>query len=278
MLNSQDKDFEVIHLPSISHSISRTTSESNQDSIQILRFKDQEAFDRTLESVKAMNDTEKKEFFNEIGFEGAYLILNNAEEALDEAFDLAETVDSITGVDIINDCVAKYNGVLVFNELDSCDVTPSLPFFGEQAEFLGNKEGFIMIGDELVAPSTQSVSPAYNGSFIRYSAEVKVKNGKYTSFFRLGRIGVNMAFQLETYRKILCFKKHDKKCCYDGELYIYSNGKSEKAQIHNGKGNWKLYSPASNYSPRVNMNLKNFSSTRNSNNKVTKSVSNILVK
>lgn len=58
-----------------------------------------------------------------------------------------------------------------------------------------------------------------------------------------------MAFELETYRRIVGFKKSDKKCCYDGDLEIWSNGKAEKARIHNGKGAWKLYSLASVYSP-----------------------------
>ena len=135
-----------------------------------------------------------------------------------------------------------------------------------------------MIGEKVIAPKAAAPGPVYNGGFIKYGAEVKVKNGKYTSYFRLGRIGVNMGFQLETYRRIVGFKKSDKNCCYDGDLEIYSNGKSEKARIHNGRGNWKLYSLASAYTPRVNMKMTNFSSTRNSNNKVSKTITNILVK
>lgn len=275
---SHEKDYEVVYVGDLSNSVSRSSAESAQPSEQILKFKDQAAYDRTLASVKAMDESAKLEFFNKIGFDGAYTLLNKADEELDKAFDIAETTDSISGVAIIRECVEKYNGILMFSETDPSDVTPSLPFVDENAELLGNKNGYVMVGDDLLAPKAAAPGPVYNGSFIKYGAEVKVKNGKYTSYFRLGRIGVNMAFQLETYRRILGIKKSDKNCCYDGDLEIYSNGKSEKARIHNGKGDWKLYSLASAYTPRVNMKMTNFSSTRNSNNKVSKTITNILVK
>lgn len=270
---STTSDFEVITLSD--SPVTRSTEENSAK--QILKFKDQTAFDRTLAKVKEMNDSEKRVFFNEIGFDGAYMLLNKADEELDYAFDLAETVDSISGVKIIRDCVAKYDGILKFSDTDLSDVTPCLPFSDEKAELLGNSKGEIMIGNQLVAPQA-APGPVYNGSFITYKAEVKVKNGKYTSYFRLGRIGQNMAFELETYRRIIGIKKSDKKCCYDGDLEIWSNGKSEKARIHNGKGAWKLYSLASAYTPRVNIKMTDFSSTRNSNNKVSKTITNILVK
>ncbi len=274
----QEKDYEVVYVGEFSSSVSRSSAESAQPSEQILKFKDQAAYDRTLASVKAMDESVKLEFFNKIGFDGVYMLLNRADEELDKAFDLAETTDSISGVAIIRKCVEKYNGILAFSETDTSDVTPSLPFVDENAELLGNKNGYVMVGDNLIAPKAAAPGPVYNGSFIKYGAEVKVKNGKYNSYFRLGRIGVNMAFQLETYRRILGIKKSDKNCCYDGNLEIYSNGKSEKARIHNGRGDWKLYSLASVYSPRINMKMTNFSSTRNSNNKVSKTITNILVK
>ena len=274
-VGSQHRDFEVVTIEENTPN-SRSASENSNTHEVVLKFKDQEAYERTLSSVKAMDDASKQKFFKEIGFEGAYMLINKADEELDAAFDLAETVDSISGVKIIRDCVEKYVNVLNFNENDPSDVTPSLSFVDEDAELLGNKKGYVMMANELVAPKA-APGPVYNGSFIKYKAEVTVKNGKYKSYFRLGRIGQNMAFELETYRRIVGFKKSDKKCCYDGDLEIWSNGKAEKARIHNGKGAWKLYSLASVYSPRVNMKMTNFSSTRNSNNKVSKTINAILV-
>lgn len=273
----QTSDFEVVNF-NIQKATTRSGNGAGTEADKILKFKDETAYAKTLASVKAMNDAEKVAFFNKIGFDGAYMLLNTADEELDKAFDLAETTDSISGVAIIRECVEKYNGILMFSDTDLSDVTPSLPFVDENAELLGNKNGYVMVGDNLIAPKAAAPGPVYNGSFIKYGAEVKVKNGNYTSYFRLGRIGVNMAFQLETYRRILGIKKSDKNCCYDGDLEIYSNGKSEKAIIHNGKGDWKLYSLASAYTPRVNMKMTNFSSTRNNNNKVSKTITNILVK
>ena len=195
---SENSDFEVITLSD--SPVTRSTGEYSAK--QILKFKDQAAFDRTLAKVKEMDDSSKRAFFNEIGFDGAYMLLDKADEELDHAFDLAEATDSITGVKIIRDCVAKYDGILKFSETDLSDVTPSLPFADDKAELLGNKDGNVMIGDKLVAPQA-APGPVYNGGFIKYKAEVKVKNGHYTSYFRLGRIGQNMAFELETYKRIL---------------------------------------------------------------------------
>lgn len=268
----ETSDFVVITLSD--SPITRSNEESSVN--QILKFKDQDAFDRTLAKVKGMDDSSKHAFFKEIGFEGAYMLLEKADEELDHAFDLAVDTDSITGTKIIRDCVAKYEGLLKFSENDLSDVTPMLPFSDEDAKILGNYQGNIIVGDEIVVP--KAAAQPYNGSFIKYDAEVKVKNGHYTSYFRLGRIGQNMGFQLETYRRIIGIKKSDNSCCYDGELEISGNGKWEKAIIKNGKGDWKLYTLASDYTPRVNMKMTNFSSTRNSNNKVSKTIDNILVK
>ena len=277
MNEAQTSDFEVVNF-NIQKATTRSGNVTGTEADKILKFKDETAYENTLASVKAMNDAEKVAFFNKIGFDGAYMLLNTADEELDKAFDLAETTDSISGVTIIRDCVAKYDGVLKFSYIDLNDVTPSLSFNDEDAKLLGNKAGYVMIGEELLSPKAAAPGPVYNGGFIKYGAEVKVKNGKYNSYFRLGRIGVNMAFQLETYRRIVGIKKSDKNCGYDGDLEIYSNGKSEKARIHNKKGDWRLYSLATDYSPRVNMKMTNFSSTRNSNNKVSKTITNILVK
>lgn len=265
-------DFEVITL----NEPTATRSVNNRPN-QILKFKDQSALDRTLANVQEMNDSSKRAFFNEIGFEGAYTLLGKAEEELDNAFDIAESLDSVAGIKVIQDCVAKYKGVLQFSDIDLTDVTPSLPFADENAELLGNKEGKIMIGNQLISPK-EAPRKSNNAGFITYDARVKVKNGHYSSYFRLGRIGEYLAFQLETYRMIFGIRKHDKKCCYDGEFEIYSNGNRGKVIIHHGRGYWKMHSIARAYSPNVNLIMTNFCSTRNPNNKVSKTIKNILVK
>lgn len=178
------------------------------------------------------------------------------------------------------DCVAKYDGVLVFNDSDSVytDVTPSLPFTDENAKLLGNKDGYVMIGNELVAPQA-GPTPVYNGQLIKY-AEVKVKNGKYTSYFRLGRIGVNIGFQLETYRRAFLFKISDKNCRYNGTFRIWSNNKSYDRTLNKDEkcGEWRIDALAKDYSPRMNLTVTNFSSSRDPKNKVSKTIKDILVK
>lgn len=271
---TQEKDYEVVYVDQTAN----TRADSTQGTEQILKFKDQEAYERTLEEVRAMSDSTKVEFFKKLGFDGAYMLLTKADEDIENAFDIAETVDSIKGITVIKDCVSRYEGVLCFNDSDAYDVTPNLPFVDENAELLGNKYGNVIVGEELVTPTAGETKAPYNGWFIAYDATVIVKNGKYKSRFILGRMGYNMAFRLETYRQYWFYKKYDKKCCYDGELEIYSNGYTEKATIKNARGDWKLYSSSNLYTPRVNMKMKNFSSTRNSSNKVSKNKYNILVK
>lgn len=279
-VTSQEADYEVVVIDMSNHT-TRATIGTSPVVDTILKFKDREAYERTLDSVKQLDEASKKRFFKKLGFNGAYSLLSKANDDFDEAFDLAETLDSISGVKVIMDCVAKYDGVLVFNDSDSVytDVTPSLPFTDENAKLLGNKDGYVMIGNELVAPKA-GPTPVYNGYFIKYNAEVKVKNGKYTSYFRLGRIGVNLAFQLETYRKVFFFKISDKNCKYNGELLIRSdNGKLAMIPMEDATcGNWKIRYLAKDFSPIIHMTMTNFSSTRNPKNKVSKTINKILVK
>lgn len=272
-VRSTHPDFEVVTIPAQSVT-SRSGNENNSETI--LKFKDEDAAERTLQTLKEMDNDQKKEFFHKIGFEGGYMLLQNCDRELDVAFDAAEAMDSISGRAHILNCVARYQGVMAFDNLEEDDVTPSLPYRDERAELLGNNAGQIMIGDEVVAP--RAAAPI-NMNIVEYkNAVVSVKNGHYTSYFRLGRIAQNMGFKLETYRRIIGIKKSDNNCCYDGYLEIWSNGHKETAVIKNGRGQWKLYSLASAYTPRINMRMTNFSSTRNSNNKVSKTVENILVR
>lgn len=73
---SENSDFEVITLSD--YPVTRSTGEYSAK--QILKFKDQAAFDRTLAKVKEMDDSSKRAFFNEIGFDGAYMLLDKADE------------------------------------------------------------------------------------------------------------------------------------------------------------------------------------------------------
>jgi hypothetical protein len=285
-----------VYVANLSDFISPESRASGKTEEQVLCFENKESFDKTIAQLQSMDEPAKKIFFQNLGFNGAYTLLSTADAELDSIFDMNES-DSIAINNNINAYLKKYENVLEFNQEDTTDVTPNLTFEGEELQLVGSVSGYVVISGQLIeadkfvvktdsafvsAPSltiSRSDTP-YNGSFIEYK-NVSVKNGSYTSYLRFGRKGLYLAFKTETYRKILFWKKYDKSCGHDGKIEI-SDSKNQNKYIYTIKhksGEWSFKeSPASLYSPRVNAKITNFSSTRNSNNKVSKTYTNILVK
>lgn len=78
------------------------SSTRSGESDKVLRFKDQAAFDSTVESLKGMSEDEKMDYFNSLGFDGAYVTLTKAHNEADQVLDRIESMDSIA-----NDFVKK---------------------------------------------------------------------------------------------------------------------------------------------------------------------------
>lgn len=70
----------------------------------VLSFEDREAYERTLAAVRKLDDSDKKLFFDNIGFNGAFTLLTSAKEDFNETFDEAEVVDSVAAVNLILEC------------------------------------------------------------------------------------------------------------------------------------------------------------------------------
>lgn len=256
----------------------------------VLSFKDEDSYNQTVAQLKAMSEDERLDYFKKIGFEGAYTIISRADSELESIFDM-DAIDSLAVNSKIKGFLEKYKNVLVFNEEDEFDVTPSLSFDGEDIKLVGSLNGYVIIDNTLYQgdpgkDSSESESDdgiskmPYNGYFIEYD-NVSVKNGSYTSYFRIGRKGTYIAFKTETCRKILFWKKYDKSCGYDGRLEIWdSRGNNKRGyDIKCGPGEWCLQGVSlSTYSPLFNGKITNFCSTRNSKNKKTKSFNNLLVR
>lgn len=274
-------------------SLSRGGSQNDVVDQDVLVFENEEEYLQVLEGLRNMSEQERLDYFDEIGFTGAYSIMSHADTELEDIFDMDET-DSIAVCNAMQEYLVKYDRVLDFNDNDSTDVTPSLLFQGEDLQLVGSVNGYVIVDGEFITPdestegsiddddfiSLGSRGMAYDGRFIEYKS-VNVKNGKYRSYFRIGRQGDYIAFKTETYRNILFWKKYDKKCGYDGILQITDmyNRNPNTYTIKTKTGSWRLYGAnATKYSPRFNMKLTNFSSTRNSKNKISKTINNITVK
>lgn len=289
----QTETNSAIRVVNLSDYMSACTRSSDSISDeQVLKFPDERSYNQTLDKIRKMSESEKSDYFQKIGFDGAYTILKRADNELETIFDMDDT-DSVAVCNEVNNYLTKYNGILAFNDSDRYDVTPSLKFEGKDIELVGSINGYVVVGDSLYHGDpftmTSSTNPRgeltpskmpYNGYFIEYK-NVKVKNGKYSSFLRIGRKGQYIAFKTETYRKILFWKKYDKRSGYDAKLTISSqNGQTARSyDIHCLMGEWNLQgAQAGLFSPYMNIRVSDFSSTRNPKNKKSETFNYVLVR
>lgn len=294
ILNDSESKVKVVTLGDYFATHSRTNNPGNLEE-PILDFEDEETYLQTLEMLRGMNEQQRLEYFESIGFEGAYTIMSKADTELETIFDEFEA-DSIGACEAMNEYLAKYRRVLDFNEDDDTDVTPSLLFEDEDLQLVGSVSGYVIVDGEFITPENCDYGDdsfianengndgksrsGFNGGFKEYT-KTEVKNGKYHSYFRFGRNGNYIGFKVETYRKMFLWKKYDKKCGYDGFLEIWDsrNQNGRAYVIRTMRGTYSLKeAPAMLYSPRINMKITNFSSTRNSNNKKTHTKLEMLIK
>lgn len=83
----------------------------------ILIFDDTLAYNNTIKKLREMTEPQRQKFYAEIGFESASLLLDWADDELDDIFELE--VDSVTFVNEIKNYREKYNGPFKFNKIDT---------------------------------------------------------------------------------------------------------------------------------------------------------------
>ncbi len=261
--------------------VAGTRSENAFKDESVLRFKNQEQYESVLNELRNMSDEQKSVFFKRLGFNGAYMVMTEAETELEKIFDAANSgsMDSIQMDSAIKAYRAKYNGVLSFSNEDSNDDTPYFGFTDENSELLGSVNGYMIIGDEIVAPQNTLSSAPYAGEFKTYEkSEVKLSGeGGYNSYFHLGKIGQYLAFKVVTYKQKFAHKSFDKSCIHTGHLKVVGN----KATIDSGFTTIGAYCTTkvllSDMSPYMNLTLTDFSCSRYPDKKVSKTINNILV-
>lgn len=192
--------------------------------MQVLQFKDEAVYTATLNKIKDMSVEEKSAYFKKLGFNGAYQILDNADNELDSIFDIE---DRDVFERELTSFKSKYNGILTFNTDDEYDASPYLQFTDEDMALVGNIQGYVVIGNKLVAPklleptfdkdndSTDVVltraatGPIQPGFKAFKNSSLTIKNGKYKSTMTIGRIvnGNSFCVEFVTKKKQFLWKK-----------------------------------------------------------------------
>lgn len=204
--------------------VKETRSVSEYLNMPVLHFKDEQVYSETLRQLKNMTENERFTYFQQLGFEGAYILWEQADRELDKIFDM-ESDDSHLIQEMINTYKDKYSDIFSFNTVDLFDVTPYFTFTDNDLSLLGNIKGYVVIGNSLRGPkydyptydldevvsATRAaeptpIEPGFKGF---KDASLTIKNGKYKSTMTIGRIvnGNSFAVEFKTKKKQLFWKK-----------------------------------------------------------------------
>lgn len=131
--NGQEKDIVLLNGNSL-------TKSSNDQSDNILKFKNQSVLDETITRLKKMTNEERLEWEQEMNFVSLNSIYENA---LDEVTAMEGTAEEY------NTFKEKYQDYLYFPEYKE-DYGAYLPVSNEEVASVLNKNGEVMIGEEIV--------------------------------------------------------------------------------------------------------------------------------
>lgn len=286
--NDPGPDFnpgKTVEVVSLSDYLPVESKSESQESEQVLRFNSIQDLRQTAATLEAETDSAKSAWFAAIGFDGAYTLLDRAYNEMDAIFEMDDS-DSIAVCNAVFGCMDKYRSLLEFAGEDDYDVTPSLPFEDDVMELLGSRSGYVVVGSSLLKAGDLAASrsipsgPVYGGEFIEYR-NTSVKNGRYTSYMRVGRNGMSLGFKAETYKTILFIRFHDKKCIHYCDLEFWNspyNHVKRPIAVRDDIA-WSLPGmPLSAYAPSVNFTIHKFCSTRDLTNKKTQTFTGVAIR
>ena len=150
-LNSSDSIMEDIEVVKVGDYITSTRTlipESDYD-LSVLKFKNETVYSQTLQKVKEMGVEQKRGLFTELGFDGAYTLRKEADNELDIIFDIDDDNEFMSAY---NEFKSKYSASFTFNDVDTYDLSPYLTFTDDNLELLGNINGYVIIGNQIIAP------------------------------------------------------------------------------------------------------------------------------
>lgn len=280
----QEDDVRVVNLSDYINPTSRNDNDSLPIDENVLRFKDEATYQETIAKLKGMSEVEKRSFFEGIGFEGAYMILSNADKELETLFDNEEfSADSCLFQKAMVTYLEKYDSALEFDtepDEDNCkDMTPRLSFLDENIELVGSINGYAIVGDSVIYSKKMDVT-SQNKIKIKFvkTREVNIKNGKYWSYLYVGRWEDCFAAKVETYRKMFFYKKHDKNCWHAAKVDINDGSKGLVMNISQREGEFYTKIRVRDLSKYLRITITDFRCSRNSNNKISKQFTGVIIK
>ena len=193
------KDLEVVNLNDFVDN-GNTTRSGNVANQAVLKFKDYNVYQETLNKLQGMSLEKKEAFFNDLGFKGAYSSLKEADDELDKIFDIE---DDNAFLEAYKEFKDKYEDTYLFNTENTYDLSPYLPFTDAELELLGSNQGYLIIGNEVIAPNNNTPNYKYTATNVNTRAGefpydpqwqalagdvlgVTIKKGKYRSDITLG--------------------------------------------------------------------------------------------
>lgn len=264
--------------------ISQTRGECGLDSnMPVLQFKDESSYKTTVANLKKLTPEERESYMNELGFTSAEQILKAADCEIDSILDIENERSLITAIDEYQN---KYKDVLLFNEIDRYDVTPYLRFTDADRKIVGNEIGYVVIGDQLIAPDSCSVyftdeksyeefldsrsiipSPIEPGFAEFNGTSFTVKKGKYKSTMTLGRTVNGDWFEIKFVTKKKQFFWY-KKVNATHRLYLemFNSNRSfyhsENVICPSGKKFYIINRPTIHAGKKIDVNITNFTSSK----------------
>lgn len=258
----------------------RATTRGGQDSYSVLKFRDQEQCDSLCSELQEMSEEEKEAYFEKIGFEGSFSLMQKAEKEVDDIFEEAYEgkLDSIQMAEKIDAYKEKYAGIFDFSREGDEDCTPQYRFSDQKAQLLGATRGEVVIGEKVVMPQYVTLEIPYTGEFICYEkSEVKLKGrSNYNSYFHLGKVGRTLFFKVVTYKQKFAHKVFDKECLHTGHLKVVGSKYTLDSPFTTPGAYCNTQIPLEVMSPYMNLELTDFSCERYPDLKISKTINNIL--
>ena len=225
--NTQESQQPEVEVSNLSEWNNGTRGSNGMQDEKVLRFRDLETYRNVLSKLSGMTDDEKTSYFQEIGFDGAFTLLQSANNEADQILES----DDLNDIDAkAKEYKKKYSSMLSFNPDDQYDLTPYLNFTDKELSIIGSANGYVVIGDSL--KRTDNAYPTYDDYTVTVANDVQVsrsgasgpiqpgwkefkdasltiKKGKYKSTMTIGRIvnGHSLAISFQTKKKVVLWKK-----------------------------------------------------------------------
>lgn len=227
MNNATENQLPEVEVSNLSEWNNGTRSSNSMQDEKVLRFRDLETYRKVLSKLSSMTDEEKTFYFQEIGFDGAFTVLQSANNEADLILDSDDLNDIETKA---NEYKNKYSSILSFNPEDQYDLTPYLNFTDKELSIIGSTNGYVVIGnslkkadnayptyddytvtmtDDIQASRAGVLGPIQPGWKEFKNASLTIKKGKYKSTMTIGRIvnGHSLAINFRTKKKVLFWNK-----------------------------------------------------------------------